>query len=208
MHKLKHILSFALIVCYCFSFQSIIYGCDNGDVSTDVNSRFFHILHLAGEEHKKLGLPPVEQEKDIEVLCEERTFERIRREYKMEEALEKINSYLLPLNRPDMYEFAIEAVKRVFQIEELTPLMGGHVRSYLQIAGIPFMSIYLEEYEKIKSRKTSYIASLNNYPESKRAFEALARDMKANSDLLDSFLKDGLGTEALREEVVEYVKML
>lgn len=208
MQKFKHILRLALTVCCCFSFQTIIYGCDDSRESKDVTSRFFHILHLAGEEYKKLGLPPVEQEKDIGVLCEERTFERIRREYKMEEVLEKLNSRLLPLNRPDMYEFAIEAVKRVFQIEELTLLMGGHVRSYLQMVGIPFTSIYLEEYEKLKSRKVPCIPLINQFPESKKAFEDLARDMKANSDLLDSFLRDCLGADDLREEVVEYVKML
>ena len=86
--------------------------------------------------------------------------------------------------------------------------MGGHVRSYLQIVGIPFTSIYLEEYEKLKSRRIACIPCINQFPESKRAFEDLARDMKANSDLLDSFLKDGLGADGLREEVVEYVKML
>ena len=155
-----------------------------------------------------MGSPPVEPEKDIEVLCEERTFERIRREYKMEEVLEKLNLKLLPLNRPEMYEFAIAAVKRVFQIEELVPLMGSHVRSYFQIVGIPFTAIYLEEYKKLKSQKTSCIPSINQFPESKRAFEDLARDLKANPDLLDSFLKDGLGIEDLREEIVEYVKML
>jgi hypothetical protein len=32
--------------------------------------------------------------------------------------------------------------------------------------------------------------------------------MKANSGLLDSFLKYGLGAENLREEVVEYITML
>ena len=30
----------------------------------------------------------------------------------MEGVLEKLNLKLLPLNRPDMYEFAIEAVKK------------------------------------------------------------------------------------------------
>lgn len=168
----------------------------------------FILLYLVGEEHKKLGLPPAEQEKDIEVLCAERTLERIRREYKMEEVLEKLDLKLLPLNRPDMYEFAIEAVKRVFQIEEQTPLMSYHVRSYLQLVGIPFTSILLEEYEKIKSQKTSFIELINRYPESKRSFEDLARDMKANSNLLDSFLKDCSGIEDLRTEIVEYVKML
>lgn len=208
MYKFKLILSFALTTFCYFYFQTIVYGCDDGVKSKDVNSRFFHILYLVGEEHKKLGLPPAEQEKDIEVLCEERTLERIRREYKMEEVVEKLDLKLLPLNRPDMYEFAIEAVKRVFQIEEQTLLMSYHVRSYLQLVGIPFTSILLEEYEKIKSQKTSFIESINRYPESKRAFEDLARDMKANSNLLDSFLKDCSGIEDLRTEILEYVKIL
>ena len=205
MHQFMSFLSFSLCVCCYFLFQSMSYGGDNEYVNKDVNSRFFHISYLMVEEHKKLGLP---SEKAIDVLCEERTFERIRRENKMEDVLEKLNSYLLPLNRPEMYEFAIDAVKRVFQIEELTPLMGGHVRSYLQIAGISFMSIYLEEYEKLKSRKTSYIASLNKYPESKKVFETLARDMKNTPHLLDGFLRDYPDCEDLRTEIMEYVRTL
>jgi hypothetical protein len=75
----------------------------------------------------------------------------------------KMGSYSR-IKEPEMYEFAIEAVKRIFETEELTLLMSGHVRSNLQIVGIPFTTIYLEAYEKLKSQNTSIIPFINQFP--------------------------------------------
>lgn len=208
MNKIKAILSFALTVCCYFSFQNIIYGADEY-INTNVNSRFFQISTLMIEEHKRLGLPTT-PEKDIEVLCEERTFDRIRKEYKMAEALTKIESHLH--HRQDLCEIAVGVVKSVFESVELIPLMNNHARSYFMITGIPFMKIYQEEYELLKSQKPSYIASLAKYPDSKKVFDVLARDMKEDPSLLDSFLKEYLENspemQALKAEIVEYVKAL
>lgn len=161
------------------------------------------------EEHKRLGLPTT-PEKDIEVLCEERTFDRIRKEYNMADALTKIESHLH--HRQDMCEIAVGAVKSIFQSVELIPLMNYHARSYFTIAGIPFTRIYQEEYEKLNSQKSSYIASLAKYPDSKKAFDVLAREMKEDPNLLDSFLKDYVDDypdmKALKADIVDYVKDL
>lgn len=178
---------------------------ESEDKSLTPIARFWRITDLMTKEQAALQIKrPELTEEEINLQSEEKVFEKIRAQYTQKELLQRVEPQLR--NDGEKYTFFAVALSELFSGKELPSFARNALRSYFELANVPFKRLFHEEYEILSAAmQSNFIASLKECPESKKAFDVLARDLKENPALLKEFLASFSGEPSLKSEIKAYI---